>query len=685
MVVSNGRRGASRRIALVADELLGYVRDGLGTTTTFVAVALARMGHQVEVLYLGSTPEGTVTPEWQELYDEAGVVIRPVARSGGAVEPTVFARMRDVDRALREEPPDVVLVQDLGSPAYTALRLRHLGLALERTLFVVLCHGTRQWTTDVSRKVRVLPGAQAVTVLERASLELADVVVSPSAYLLEWMRDQRWQLPARTFVIPHVTRSTATGEPQPTRVGAGGPGEAVERIVFFGRLEERKGIRPFVGALNALEAELLERVEVEFLGRPTEPWPPERIEGLLVDGAARHVRGVSFWTTLDQHEAITRLRRPGTLAVMPSFAEVFGNTVRECLEHEVPFLASDTAALCELVAEEDRARVLCEPSAEALAEALRRALVDPGVSLRPARAAFDDVESLRRWEEVLALVPRRVGAGVGRRPRVEVVVVYRGSEAGLSRCLGALAAQREVDIGVSVVVAGERVPEPASLPAGVRLVRSARSSVEGARADVLAGLQGEWAVFLDEEDVPEPELVGTLVRAQEASGADVVSCGLYLVGEDGGRRVHLFAGEPRALGLLANGYGTVALLRRSLLDGRTSAWPPEDDPDWPLLARLSVAGATIVSVPVPLVTRRAPPGSVERSSSDALLVVEELERLLPAQLASAARLAAGLAADARRPPSAPGGLARRIAKVVQVHGVRGAVRRVVERVLPTSR
>src|SRR5918994_6773102 len=239
---SEGRQRASRRVELVAEELLGYVRNGLGTTTTFVAVALARIGHAVEVLYLGPSPTGPIDPEWQRLYDEAGVRIREVPHGAERVEPPQFARARDVEVALRADPPEVVIVQDLVAPAHSALRLRRLGLAFERTSFVVICHGTRQWITDVSRKVRVLPGAHAVTVLERASVELADALVSPSAYLLDWMRGEGWHLPEQTFVIPHVTRAGATGQPPP--VPAPVDSNRVDRVAFFGRLEERKGIRP---------------------------------------------------------------------------------------------------------------------------------------------------------------------------------------------------------------------------------------------------------------------------------------------------------------------------------------------------------------------------------------------------------------------------------------------------------
>ena len=134
-----------------------------------------------------------------------------------SVEPRYFDRMRAIEVALRADPPDVVIVQDVGAPGYSALRLRDLGLAFENTLFVVYCHGTRQWITNASRKVRVLPGALAVSRLEQATVELADVVVSPSAYMVEWMRQQGWRLPTATVVIPLLTRSAATGEspPQP--------------------------------------------------------------------------------------------------------------------------------------------------------------------------------------------------------------------------------------------------------------------------------------------------------------------------------------------------------------------------------------------------------------------------------------------------------------------------------------
>lgn len=574
---------APRRITLVADELLGYGRmGGLGTATSFLAVALGRQGHDVEVLYIGGAPEERPAAEWARLYDEAGVDVRPLVRSGERTEPSFFARARDVERSLRANPAEVVITQDLAAPVYTAMRRRQLGLGFDRTLFVVYCHGTRQWITDVARKVRVLPGALAVSVLERASVELADAVVSPSAYLLDWMRYEGWRLPERSLVIPYLTRSVATGEPAPRAPAL----SAIRRIAFFGRLEERKGLVPFIEAMNALDRELLSGVELEFVGRATPAWPPERVAAYLSGETRKAVGALSFHTDLDQKGALARLAEPGTLAVIPSLEDNSPNTVYECLERGIPFVAGAGGGTAELVAPEDRGRVLFDPTAQGIAAALSRVLA--AQELAPARFAFEPQDALHAWDDVLTQAPHLPPHASP--PTADVVMKWRG----------------------------ERLPADDS----------------------------EWVVLLGDTDVPNEHLVETLARAQSASGADIVSCGLRL---DSGVD-HYFLGDAGALGALSNTYGTVALIRRSLLDAGTAQGAAARDPDWPLLARLVLAGADLVSVPETLVTTAQFPGDVRNDPVGALAVTQEFERRLPETAQGLARLAAGLAAQSAPPP-----------------------------------
>lgn len=581
-----------RRVTLVADELLGHTKTGgIGTATTFLALALARAGNQVELLYSGPEPKRDLTPEWASVYDSLDVRIRPLNPTSTQVEPPYFARPLAVERALADDPPDVVIAQDLAAPACTALRMRAFGLAFERTLFVVYCHGGRRWITDTARKVRVLPGAHAITLLEQSSVELADVVVSPSAYLLDWMREEQWQLPERARVIPHVSRTAALGEATRAKrqVSWAGP---IERIAFFGRLEDRKGLRPFAAGVNALEPELLEQIELEFIGRETPAWPRERIEALFSARTRDALRAISFATELDQPEALSRLRRPGTLAVMPSLGETFSNAVFECLENEIPFIASDAGAPKELIDPADHPHVLFEPTPTGVADALRRALGN-GSMPAPVRTAFDPKDAVDQWAEIVQLE-----------------------------------AQPRVDHDLA--------------PKAEPVRRSSQQPIHSAAASSAS----EWVVVMDEDTVPDDELVPTLTRAQVASQADVVTCGVRL--PSGKQR--MFFGDPGGLGILANHYGTVGLMRRSLLRDTKTRWPAEQDVYWPLFARLTLEGTKIVSVPRALVEQQREPGDVHRAPADALLVADEFERHLPPALRSLARLTAGLAAATERAP-----------------------------------
>jgi hypothetical protein len=298
---------------------------------------------------------------------------------------------------------------------------------------------------------------------------------------------------------------------------------------------------------------------------------------------------------------------------MPSLRDNSPNTVYECLEHDIPFIASNVGGVPELIAADDHNRVLFDPTPQGVEAALRHVLSGDR-RLRPVRPSFTTATSYDRWAEVIELhPPRSTYSG-----EAEVDVVVRGRSADPSSpCVSALERQT------------------------YRKFRVTTSDMTSA----------PWVVFLDDEDLPDEELLETLLRAQAASGADVVSCGLRLENEQGGHTLHFFSGEPQGLGLMSNAYGGVALVRRSLLTDPSGPSSAEADADWHLLAGLSASGARMVSVPLPLVTRRARPGSLERTPGDGLLAVQELEQALPHPLRSLARLAAGLATSVHAAPA----------------------------------
>src|SRR5262249_22042336 len=188
-------------------------------------------------------------------------------------------------------------------------------------------------------------------------------------------------------------------------------------------------------------------------------------------------------------------------------------TVSECIEHGVPFVATRTGGIPELIAEDDRARVLCDPNADELAAALRHALTSDGFA--PARPARDARESVDAWLALVDSVERAAPAHAA--PATRVSIVPSGTSVTHARRLKQTTRTVEVDV----------VDAPT-------------------RARGLEQVSADWLVFLDGDDVPDDDFVDALVAAQAATKADVVTAGVHA--PDGA--LPLFLGDPRALRLL---------------------------------------------------------------------------------------------------------------------------------------
>jgi glycosyltransferase involved in cell wall biosynthesis len=600
-----------RKVTIVGSELLGRPgTGGAGTADSLLAVALGRQGHKVELLIASGREIGSLSDEWTSMYESSGVTTRVLGAVPG-VQPPYLAPGLEVFNALRENPPEVVIADDWRALVYSALRARQIGLALEDTAFVIHCHGPGRVLTEFAQKVPDTLDRFGEAVAERTCIGLADAVVSPSAWLLDWMRRHGWPVPESARVIPYVREWVALDRP-PARADANGP---VRRLVFFGQLREGKGIRIFVRSLAALEPRLLDGLEVVFLGSDRGRWTADGVLEAISPEVRTRVSGIRFETQLDRDAALAELRRAGSLAVMPSLLDNSPNTVSECIDHGVPFVATATGGIPELVAESDRARVLCEPTADALATVLTNALESrPGFA--PAQPASQPSEALEAWLDVVEnVMPPRLPRG--RAPHSVALVVTDDQSAQRAGRL----ADTTHSLDVDVVQAESR---------GAGLFRTS----------------ADWIMFLDNEDYPDDGMLDALVEAQAASGADAVTCGVRVA--EGGE-TQFFLGEPGALGLVENQYGVTGLVRGSLLvseqvpDGMT-------DPDWPLLANLSLAGAKIVSVPEVLAAHAGKPGRVDDVPGDGVVVLEAFESRA-AQVRGMSQLAATLGAGLVRTKS----------------------------------
>ena len=152
-------------------------------------------------------------------------------------------------------------------------------------------------------------------------------------------------------------------------------------------------------------------------------------------------------------------------------------------------------------------------------------------------------------------------------PLVSVIVRTMGRPE-LPRALASVAAQTYRPLEVVLVdAAGSGM---AMLPAGdvpVRAVLKGRLERAQAANAGLEGARGEWLLFLDEDDVVEPEHIEQLVAAAAGSGNEVAYSQTRLV-DDAGRTQRIFGGPYNRAFLFRSNYLAIhaVLFSRRVVD-----------------------------------------------------------------------------------------------------------------------
>jgi len=404
------RTPASRpSVCIVTSELIGpFKNGGVGTSMTGLAELLASEGLQVTVLYTGAVwaPEVRLGP-WIRHYAERGIELIPLslqranAIDGPLKELGLIAPWL-IYEELRTRRFDVIHFNDCCGQGTLCLAAKALGIAFDETLLAVALHSPSSWVYDLNHFLPASRACAAFDYSERLSIACADLLWSPSRYLLDWIRERGFQLPQQTFVQQYVlpSRERDDGGPPDGRTAP------LKELVFFGRLEERKGLRLFCNAVQQIAPELERRgIGVTFLGKPVECAGMPSAD-YIAKRAATWKFPVRTLTDLGQPEALWYLQDGGDkLAVMPSPFDNSPCTVYEALDAGIPFLAARTGGIPELIAGEDRDRVLFEYTTVALGNALLEAIEQGGRIAQPAIAAEETrrswIDMHTHWQEFL--------------------------------------------------------------------------------------------------------------------------------------------------------------------------------------------------------------------------------------------------------------------------------------------
>lgn len=349
------------RILFASQDVAGPILNGgIGTAVRNLASTLAAFGHNVSILYSLSEYVCPNNPrswnQWQSFYlDKYGVTLLTTPRefslqnegSSGAVR-----RSYEVYLWLQahESDYDFVHFPEWQGTGFFALLAKKQGLHFASTVLVVQAHSPSMWSLVGNKELPDELGFFDRTFMERKSVELADYLISPSKYMLDWMISNGWVLPSRTFVHPNtrlVSRVESKVPHVSPSIGADtcrGPWE----FVFFGRLEERKGVFVFIDAVKGLlNNKSVPPFAIHIVGKVVRAYFSNIKTQLSLLGNAANI---TLHTSLGVEESRDFLKAsPCRVAVMPSLYDNLPYTVMECLINRVRFITSNTGGAAELI------------------------------------------------------------------------------------------------------------------------------------------------------------------------------------------------------------------------------------------------------------------------------------------------------------------------------------------------
>lgn len=385
------------RVAIVTAELHGFgASGGIGAAFWELACCLADAGHPISILLLSA--------------GQAKPAALPHGMAVDQLDPTCLSRLeltRAVAAWLSDHPVDVVHLHDwlgLGSGLKTAL-------AGACPWLVVGLHGVSSWTRTGNPWPRSaddgllvaeesLYDEGVVRALERDAIHQADVLVAPSGYMAAWVRKEILcdQPDRAVFVQRNCSNSAAS-------FLASSSGNARDRsLVFYGRLEQRKGLLLFLEALQWMR----NRPErVLFVGTDC-----ALAEGVMASqriGDRLAPIGIPWHLEpgLDRDQALVLLRQLEAVVVMPSLIENSSCALEELLDSGLRVVATDVGGTRELLAPE------CWPwlspaEPQGLAKHLDQALTCSNAEVYRLRSCLPPWLIRLSWQAFHEHLPRRL-------------------------------------------------------------------------------------------------------------------------------------------------------------------------------------------------------------------------------------------------------------------------------------
>ena len=580
---------------------------GVGAFVTHWAKLLKNSGEEVTIILTHAELETPgLDPLWAAKYRSWGIEFIELHSDPPSADRWPEAWAMRLSEKLHPILPqyDAVYFQDWANLAFHTVRVNRFS-ASPGPICITVLHGPSNWVRLGNRKYPQTPDDLHLEFVERYSAEHSDVVIAPSNYILEWAKAGGWKF--RTAPVVLGLPYCAADE---SELMSETP--AKKRVIFFGRLETRKGATLFTNALLALwsdHPDIAQSVEeVVLLGHEDEPGSVETVKRNLAITGLR----VVHVGNLDSQQAGRYLREHarGAVAVIASAYENFPYAVIETsLIPGLDLVCSRGGGIPEVLAGRDDRR-LFDPEPRALAAKLHQALVEPNSD--HSAPPYDFQAANDAWIEfhrsILERARPKRNIETAEAPRsVSVCIPYFDKPRYFPELLQCLEAQTLPQFSVIAMDDGSHQSAARDVfdamaskyeQRGWVFLRQENAFVDAARNSAARHSDNEYLVFIDADDLIPPHAIERMLEAALISGVDcLVSASMLFSGDEPPYTTtakYMPIGANLAAGLIEPIIfgGPMILVRRKVFEaiGGYREVRGAAHEDWELQARLAMHG-----------------------------------------------------------------------------------------------
>lgn len=522
------------KVCLVSREFAPYFGAGIGTYAANWARALTEAGHDVHVLTRHH--EGVLE---QGPRDYPGVTFHVIDPAHGPPRldhnyPYArhsLAALATLRRLHERFGFDVIEYPDYWAEGHAISQAKRTKGEFAEATLICRLHTSSALCRELDGDATYPHYAAYLDIMEHESIAHADVVLSPSTDLLRTtgefisQNDLGTIKDGRVLRYPFDTESISDLKPR----GFRDESSSVPSVLYFGRLERRKGVDLLVkAALQLIERGV--RARFTLVGGDTGSGPFGRsmrkhLESLI---PAEHADAFDIRLPVPRAQ-LGELIEQAALCVFPARWDNFPNALLEAMAMGAPVVTTDAGGPGEIVQHETSGLVCPAEDPAALANEIDRLLRNQTLRQHIAGNAKSRIEALcapnaivREFEEIVSEAknaPRAAMPGE-RQPLVSVIVPHYNLAEYLPETLHAIERQTYPNIETIIVDDGSTRADAKELIArlareGKRVVRQANTGLSGARNTGVREARGTYVFPLDADDIISPTFIEKAVRAME--------------------------------------------------------------------------------------------------------------------------------------------------------------------------